>query len=912
MSAKGLLLLLLPAVAVAEDWSLADHIDNVLMYDALTYAEYGRQANHIQGAASARLMRTATLRDGELVPYLDGMQVDGELRQGQMLISPDSLPGAWAELVVTDGTKLNFQFGLCDNSRQKHTRGITIDLTLLKDGQEVGSKRLSLTENRWQTDDLALPGGEVLIRMFVRKVGAQSANWVALVMTGDGALAPLERVRELSPDRDKIGTMSTTPKPTNLRVTAKPGYDNLFYDGHPFISYATKGHTTGTEEQQQKVGANLYYREGNAFTRYWNEKNEAAGVVVPENSNIALDLAFCQRAGMPYKTALSFAHCVPFLPDWLVSKYHLEMEQHQIRQGGATHASFIKAKTEELYKRGLEGFIKPWIGQPAIFVFGQEDEIDLWDDQGAESQGKWRAWLRKRFGGDFQAFSDHVGGVQGATGFDQAPYLKQFEHDPAYGYPHRAACLKLQWQVDEYAAFLKRMKDYVHGLAPEVPLTQRYVADPCGRAISKLVGFDYNYCYGHLSEEGTSGRYGSGKKIWTGIYGHCMMMPYPRGGSIGLTVSREIRRGQMTEQQWALNAYTQVANGSVGFEASPFLGTWGPAWEPGALMNDRFELTPSGQASRQVMTQVLALAPYLEHHDRFEDVAVYHDETYQCRPPLGTELSASKVGGYTLIRELGYQPDPLTAWDMTADNLRGRKVLMLFGSVPLAPEIQSAIRDYVRSGGLLLACYTAQGAGFPGCNGYEFTGPVATCATERSFDDPASVCHLGDVLGLTAGGGALRRKSVQGQGWSLDLSEFNALVDEGRWVNEEACCATLSPAADAEVLARFDDGSPAMVAHAFGQGRAITFGFDPGLIAGNLTPLELYRALDAMLAARGCRKVFDTGSYFVESGQWHNDRGQRLLILINHDDQRAHTVKLPDGKSVAIAPGAVHCWKSGT
>jgi len=43
---------------------------------------------------------------------------------------------------------------------------------------------------------------------------------------------------------------------------------------------------------------------------------------------------------------------------------------------------------------------------------------------------------------------------------------------------------------------------------------------------------------------------------------------------------------------------------------------------------------------------------------------------------------------------------------------------------------------------------------------------------------------------------------------------------------------------------------------------------------------------------------------------WHNDAGQRLLILVNHDAENAHTVKLPDGNEVTIEPWRAHTWTS--
>jgi len=237
-------------------------------------------------------------------------------------------------------------------------------------------------------------------------------------------------------------------------------------------------------------------------------------------------------------------------------------------------------------------------------------------------------------------------------------------------------------------------------------------------------------------------------------------------------------------------------------------------------------------------------------------------------------------------------------------------VLVLAGSVPIAPEIQEVIREYVRGGGTLLAVYSAQGQGFPGCNSYEFQGPVEECAAECSFENPPAQAHLGDVLGIVEGGGSARHLRVDWPVSVLELEGFNALADEGRWVNQEACCSLLVAADGARVIATFDDGTTAAVFNEYEAGEAITVGVDCGLIANNLTDHALYQGVDELLKGFDCRKAYDTGDYQVEAGMWHNDAGQRLLILVNRDAEKAHTVKLPDGNEVTIEPWRAHTWTS--
>ncbi|MCD6361365.1 MAG: hypothetical protein J7M38_10965 [Armatimonadetes bacterium] len=900
---------------IAFAWTLAENIDGVLMYDAVTLNEFTYSPGAIRGHR-AHLMPTAFEQpDGTLRPYADGMQVAGELRRGQVLLTPDtSVNGSWVEFVVHGGTRLDFQFGLCDRYLTGGGEGTKLHIMVTRGGRTIAETRLRLTEVKWSEATLTYADApaDVLVRILVEFVGHRGSNWSALVLEGDGEFGTRDEARALSPNSDRIGRLDMHPGPAPKRVTARPGYDVLFYGDEPFVNLAAKGHASGSQPLQVKAGCNLYYVEGATFINYWREGAEDEGVAVPDDAPVWRDLWLCQQNDMPYKTSCSMGHCVPFLPPWLVAKYDLDMQDHTIRPHRDYFASFIKPKTLELHKRGLEGWLAPFRDQAAILVLGQEDEIALWDDQSEIAANAWREWLKRHFHGDWNAFAEYVGGVEGASSFAEAPCLKWYRDQPAYGYPKRAAFLKQMWAVEAYADYLAVLRDQCNRILPGVPVTQRYVSSPHGRAISELVGFDYNYCYGHLSVEGVSGAYGSGKKIWTGIYGHCGVLPLPRGGSVGLTIDRDTRRAQMGDREWELNIFTQLANGCTGFEASPFFNSWGPRWEGGALMDRDGNLTENGRGAKRCMDKVRAVSRYMQHYDRYEDIAVYHDAAWQTRrgAGIGLGLSQSKVGIYTFIRELGYHCRPLTTWDMTAENLADKKVLVLAGSVPIAPEVQDVIRGYVRGGGTLLAIYCARGQGFPGCNGWEFTGDAEQCAAEMSFENPPAKTHLGDVLGIVSGGGAARHTRVIGTEYTYDLTDFNALVDEGRWVNQEACCGSLVPAEGARVGVRFEDGAPAIVMNRFGAGVAMTVGVDVGLIANNLTDDILYRVFNDLFASLGCRKVYDTGDWFVEAGMWHTDAGEKLLILINHDEERAHTVKLPDGTEATIEPWRAFTWTS--
>ena len=903
MNPTMLLPFALGASCVAADWSLYDHIDDVFAYDGQYLREFKYAEADLRGLRGGRLMRSAFAKpDGGLRPFADGMGVKGEGREGQVLLAGENvMDPTVAEFVVTGGTKLTFDYGLSDRAVQRGNHGSRLLVELLA-GDQKQDHTITIKENAWASRTIPLPAArQVLVRLIAFRRNNASTNWTGLVLRGDGKVGTREQARALSPNRDKVGKMDFTLKPSPHRLTAREGYDILFYRGTPWLSYAVKGFPRGCHEYQVGVGVNTYYVEGMTFTRCWPEGAE--GVVVPEDSSINVDLQLCQRYNLPFKCPMSLAHCSPFLPAWLVAKENLGLEGYKLRKGGATHASFIKPKTMHYHKKGLEGWIKPFAGQPKAFVFSQEDDASLWDDQSADAMASWRAWLRKRFDGDFSAFAEYVDGAKGVTSFDRVPHTERFNADERFGHPMRLAYLKMLWISESYGDYLAEMFRYVRKLAPGVPLTQRYVNWPHGPYVSRRVNADYSYTFGHLTTEGVPNSYGIGKKYWTGIYAHMGTLPLPRGGSIGKTYSRDIRRGAMDEREWRINAYTSIANGCCGFEYSTLTPSWGERWWPAALLDHDFKPTPTGVAGIKVMKEVLGYSKYMMHYEHFDDVAVFHDAGFNTAY-FGGRWGQSKVGLYALIRETNFHAAVLDDWDMTAENLRGRKVLVLGGTVSIAPEIQDAIRICVREGGTLIALFCSDGQGFPGCNSYAYASRPRESATERSFELPRAVAHLGDVLGIHTGSGAAARAViVSDDRGAISLAGFNALVDEKRSVAQQACVAEWRPTRAARVLARFDDNAPAVIENRFGKGRAITFAVDLGLIANNITLPKLYAWWSDLLTSAGCRRAIDMGNCFVEAGAWHDDDGNRFVILINHNDDQPQMATLPDGRRVMLGAG---------
>lgn len=492
---------------------------------------------------------------------------------------------------------------------------------------------------------------------------------------------------------EEIPALSPSPD----RVTLPEGSDILFYRGKPFLSFASKGNRSGFQHLEVESGFNTFYQEGRTFHESWPEGKPRPRF--EEGARIFRDLAIARKFGVPFKTSMSLAHSTPFLPAWLVERENLGFEGHRMRRGSPTHASIFKPKTLDYYKQGLEGFIQPHLDQPTIFVFSQEDVPSALDDRSSEAQARWRDWLRRRFDEDFSAFSDYVGGVEGFEEFDAVPYPRRYEPHESVGHGNRLSWLKLVWVNETYGDFLESAFDHVRGLAPGIPLTQRYVYSPWGIYLGRRLDADYNYTFGHLTVEARAHVTGVGRKAWSAAHSHVGVLPLPRGGSIGKCWDETIRRGSITEDELRRNIFALLANGASGFEYSPFFPVWGERWQSAALYDIAGQPTPIGEIAADVFKEVLALSERLFQYETYPDAAVFHDAAANSRPFTGTGVDQSKYGLYTLIRETGYHSEPLTLWEMTEEALGRHRVVILAGTTAMAPEIQDSVRNYVAEGG---------------------------------------------------------------------------------------------------------------------------------------------------------------------------------------------------------------------
>ena len=894
----------LVASATAE-WSLSDHLRQVLVYQPTERVRLKWEGTRYRFGGYL-LMRCTWMAKGKFVEYKEGMRVGRKSKVGQVLLTGRRDMPLVAEFRVRGGSHINFDYGMADLAFRRKAPPAKITVVIEADGRTT-EKTFRIAKNAWRSLRVTYPrAADARVLLKSERMGLGGYHWAMMVVRGDGAIAPLADTEAKSPVLAGLASVakpmseSALPKlkPSPWRVTRRPGADILFYKNKPFLSFACKGNRTGYQHLEIASGFNTCYHEGRSFAVHW-PKGAPTPVFTPKDA-IYRNLAACQKFGVPYKSAMSLAHCTPFMPPWLVKQADLGYVGHKMRHGGPTHASIFKAKTLEYYLKGVEGWIKPMKDQPVIYVFSQEDAPSHLDDQCAEARALWRAWLRKRFNGDYGAFAKYVGGTRGVTSFDAAPYPKRYNPPKTVGHGRRLSWLKLVWVVETYGDFLEKVFARTRELSPGTPLTQRYVYSPWGAYLSRRVKSDYNYTFGHLTAEALPNNNGIGRKGWTASYAHVGVLPTPRGGSIGKCWDRVVRRGLCTEAELRTNIYTLLANGASGFEYQPFFTVWGKSWRSAGLYRIDGKPTELGHIAAKVIKRAHVLSRNMVHYETYPDVAVFHDAA-ACSGPFSGGWNQSKAGVYTLTRECGYHPDPLTLWDMTDAGLRGKKALVLAGTTSMAPEIIAAVRRYVRDGGTLVAFYDARGAGFPGCNSYDYSCPVRDSAARASFKPGAE--HLGDVLGLLKAGRPGTARAIRMETGVVSLAPVNRLIAAKKWMKFPVCAKGTRIARDAETLQTFADGSPAVWRRACGKGRVVVFAYDLPCIANNLTVPALYKPWDALMASVGCRKVLDTGDYSVEAGVWRDDAGKRTVFLINHDAKKPRTGRLPDGSVVELAAG---------
>ena len=206
-------------------WSLAEHFDRLLVYDSNHLQEFAYGDREIRAPAGGMVRRVAgELPDGKLKPLLRGIEVGGELRPGQLLLTGQSaLIATVVEFVVEGGREIQIEYGLADHAHAQKNSGTRLAVELHAGGK-IARQIISITANRWAVEKIALPQAErVLVRLGATRRGRESVNWSCVVVRGDGRLGTRDQARKLSQNSERIGKVDLSLPPSPHRSGRSAG-----------------------------------------------------------------------------------------------------------------------------------------------------------------------------------------------------------------------------------------------------------------------------------------------------------------------------------------------------------------------------------------------------------------------------------------------------------------------------------------------------------------------------------------------------------------------------------------------------------------------------------------------------------------------------------------------------------------
>jgi beta-galactosidase len=290
------------------------------------------------------------------------------------------------------------------------------------------------------------------------------------------------------------------------------------------------------------------------------------------------------------------------------------------------------------------------------------------------------------------------------------------------------------------------------------------------------------------------------------------------------------------------------------------------------LINLDASLTERASAAGRVAQTIARHAPEILNSTpaRAEVAILYNRLSYLVG---GEETSLSKLGNAGrnslegLHRAFFQEQIPVDFVhpdDVTGDRLSQYRILFLPYPVMLSKSVAEGVERFVRNGGTAvaearLAWNDERGFASTVIPGFDL--PQVFGAKEK-FIRPAEEVPLlmdaaADVPGLSAGG------TPQGEAF------------------EEA----LEPQGQARVLARFEDGEPAIVENSYGKGKGILLGSFVALHFQRRGDEATGRLLTALARAAGVSaevEVSGTGTKDVEIRRLVSDRGE-ILFAFNHD-----------------------------
>jgi len=220
---------------------------------------------------------------------------------------------------------------------------------------------------------------------------------------------------------------------------------------------------------------------------------------------------------------------------------------------------------------------------------------------------------------------------------------------------------------------------------------------------------------------------------------------------------------------------------------------------------------------------------------------------------------------------------------LSLEKLRQYK-LVIFPYPLMVPEASvQVLRDYVHGGGSLVAearlAWSNEGGRaserIPGLGLWEVMGARETAVETAREGRTTITWSSADIPGLTAGD-RLR----------------------GRWYEESL--ETVGP--QARVAARFDNGSPAAVLSAYGQGKTLMLGSYVSAAYQSAPSPEVERFYDGLLTWAGVARPIAVAGAELEVR--HLASGQDVLLFVfNHGSRRAQgavTIRLPQGNYTAL------------
>jgi hypothetical protein len=300
------------------------------------------------------------------------------------------------------------------------------------------------------------------------------------------------------------------------------------------------------------------------------------------------------------------------------------------------------------------------------------------------------------------------------------------------------------------------------------------------------------------------------------------------------------------------------------------------AYGPTATSTENYwsDLRGSYDGIARVSSQLAAAEEVLfPARHRLTRVALLYSISSDLWQPYGYRSMLERRGIYLSLVHDQYLVDMLTEQDVEAGRLKDYKVLYATGP-NLTLQATERILGWVRDGGHLFASGNA--------------------GTRNEFNEP--VTGLAEALGVKVGAKATTQDGVY-----RVRAQLNKIPHMDRVAFEGEQAVGLGPGfgvigiktnvatAGGDVVGRFGDGSPAVIAHRFGKGQARCVATTPGIsyikdanfVVSELKekwPTEHRRFINAAAQAAGALPQVELSHPVVEAGVFEGPEGVALVL----------------------------------